>query len=159
MRKKAGAVKKNKNISAEMVKEQPDLGKDEHPAETPAQQGRLRSILRLVKKGEAKPGGGKAPVGQQEAGKPPAKGKEPAPKEGRSTRTREGKEKPKKSFFRDAAKFFQSVWGELKKVHWPTRSETAAYTVVVISSVVIVALLILIADTILSKIVELLLQL
>jgi preprotein translocase subunit SecE len=159
VRKKAGAVKKNKNISSEMVKEQPDLGKDEHPAETRAQQGRLRSILRLVKRGETKAGEEKAPVGQQEARKTPARGKGAGPKEGRSPRTREGKERPKKSFFRDAAKFFQSVWGELKKVHWPTRSETAAYTVVVISSVVIVALLILVADTILSKLVELLLQL
>lgn len=148
------------------MKEQPDSQRDknERPEEIPAQQGRLRSILRLVKKGERQGGqvkteGEKTPVVHQDARKAPAKGKEQAQKDGRSPRAREGKDKPKKRFFQEAAKFFQSVWGELKKVHWPSRSETAVYTLVVISSVVIVALLILVADTILSKVVELLLHL
>ena len=45
----------------------------------------------------------------------------------------------------------QSAWAELKKVHWPTRSELVVYTTVVIGSVLVVAVLIWIVDSIISQ--------
>lgn len=140
MAKKTGAVKKKKNAKARRTKAAPDTpqGKNQEAsqAETPAQQGGLRSLLRLVKKDEEQSSQGRRPP-----------------------RVREKRDKPKKGFFHGIAKFFQSVLGELKKVHWPTRSETAVYTMVVIGSVIFVSLLIWIADSILSRLVALLLRL
>ncbi|HWJ03073.1 MAG TPA: preprotein translocase subunit SecE [Verrucomicrobiae bacterium] len=47
-------------------------------------------------------------------------------------------------------KFFRGVWAELKKVHWPTRSELTTYTTVVFVSVAIVSFLIWIVDSALT---------
>lgn len=47
-------------------------------------------------------------------------------------------------------KFFRGVWAELKKVHWPNRSELITYTTVVFVSVAIVALLIWVVDSALN---------
>jgi preprotein translocase subunit SecE len=80
-------------------------------------------------------------------------------KEKRSVRTAAGKEKPKKSFFQNITRFFQSVWGELKKVHWPGRNQLIAYSAVVVVAVIIVAFLIWIADILISWVVQLLLSL
>lgn len=49
-----------------------------------------------------------------------------------------------------SSKFFRGVWAELKKVHWPNRSELITYTTVVLVSVAIVALLIWIVDSALT---------
>jgi len=45
------------------------------------------------------------------------------------------------------AEYFRGVWGELKKVHWPTRQQLLTYTGVVFVSVAIVAFLIWIVDS------------
>ncbi len=144
MAKKAGAAKAKKSAGTRAKKAVPEVRQkqDERPAE-PASEGKVRSFLRLRKKDEKT-------KAQVSVAKQSTK---------RSPRTKEGREKPKKQFFHNAAKFFKSVWGELKKVHWPSRRETAVYTMVVLSSVIVVALLLWGADTILSKLLELLLRL
>lgn len=48
------------------------------------------------------------------------------------------------------SKFFRGVWSELKKVHWPNRKEIVTYTSVVIVSVIIVALMIWLVDSVFS---------
>jgi len=61
------------------------------------------------------------------------------------------------SGFKRAKEFFQGVHQELKKVHWLRRRETLIYTAVVLVSVVVVGLIIWIADSILSRLVQLIL--
>jgi len=51
------------------------------------------------------------------------------------------------SFFGGIKKLYRGVTGELKKVHWPTKKEIAAYTVVVIFAVFLVGMGIWIIDT------------
>ena len=46
--------------------------------------------------------------------------------------------------------FLEECWAELKKVHWPARSETQAATIVVIIGVVIVGLYLGLVDFLLS---------
>ncbi|HBT20974.1 MAG TPA: preprotein translocase subunit SecE [Peptococcaceae bacterium] len=46
--------------------------------------------------------------------------------------------------------FFRNVWLELKKVSWPSRKEIIIYTTVVLASVLIVALIIWLFDSIFS---------
>jgi len=48
------------------------------------------------------------------------------------------------------SKYFRGVWAELKKVHWPDRSQLITYTSVVIVSVIVVALMIWVVDGIFS---------
>ncbi|NPV26978.1 MAG: preprotein translocase subunit SecE [Firmicutes bacterium] len=50
--------------------------------------------------------------------------------------------------------FLRTVWSELKKVHWPNRSELITYTGVVLISVAFVALLIWLVDSVLSFLLE-----
>ncbi len=50
--------------------------------------------------------------------------------------------------------FLEECWSELKKVHWPTRKETQAATVVVIVGVIIVALYLGLVDGVLAWIVQ-----
>lgn len=52
------------------------------------------------------------------------------------------------------ASFFRGAWAELKKVHWPTRKEIITYTGVVLVSVAFVSLLIWMADSLLSVVME-----
>ena len=47
--------------------------------------------------------------------------------------------------------FASGVKVEMKKVHWPTRRETMVYTGVVLSTVTVIAVLIWVLDSILSK--------
>jgi preprotein translocase subunit SecE len=47
-------------------------------------------------------------------------------------------------------RFFRSVMAELKKVNWPTRKELTTYTIVVIVTVIVVALIIFAWDSILT---------
>ena len=54
--------------------------------------------------------------------------------------------------------FLQEVWAELKKVHWPSRKETYAATMVVLVIVGIVALYLGVVDYVLSQIVKSLLR-
>ena len=53
-----------------------------------------------------------------------------------------------------SVEFLQECWVELKKVHWPTRKETQAATVVVIIGVTLVAAYLGIVDTVLSWIIR-----
>ncbi|WP_258358923.1 preprotein translocase subunit SecE [Moorella sulfitireducens (nom. illeg.)] len=48
------------------------------------------------------------------------------------------------------SKFLRGAWAELKKVHWPTRKELVTYTAVVLVSVLIVAALLWLFDSIFS---------
>jgi preprotein translocase subunit SecE len=50
--------------------------------------------------------------------------------------------------------FLQECWVELKKVHWPTRKETQAATLVVIIGVMVVALYLGLVDVVLSWVVH-----
>lgn len=54
--------------------------------------------------------------------------------------------------------FLQEVWAELKKVHWPSRNETYAATVVVVAVVAIVALFLGGVDLIVSQLIQLILR-
>ena len=46
--------------------------------------------------------------------------------------------------------FLEECWAELKKVHWPSRKETQAATLVVIVGVIVVALYLGLVDFVLS---------
>lgn len=54
--------------------------------------------------------------------------------------------------------FLQEVWAELKKVHWPTRTETYAATAVVLIVVALVGLYLGLVDFILSQIIQVILR-
>ncbi|AYO31903.1 MAG: preprotein translocase subunit SecE [Thermoanaerobacteraceae bacterium] len=62
------------------------------------------------------------------------------------------------SFIKKTEKFFREVRSELKKVTWPTKNDLTTYTIVVLVSVVIVSGIIWIADTILYKLLSLILR-
>lgn len=53
-----------------------------------------------------------------------------------------------------ATNFLNEVWSELKKVHWPTRKETYAATVVVVIITVLVAVYLGIVDYAISHVVR-----
>ncbi|MGQ9825573.1 MAG: preprotein translocase subunit SecE [Desulfotomaculales bacterium] len=65
--------------------------------------------------------------------------------------------KEKVNRLEEAKKYFKSVYGELKKVHWPTRREVLVYTGVVFVSVVIIGIIIWIFDSLLSRLLQLIL--
>jgi len=152
--KKAGAVKSKKDAKARAKKAAIAESKQEqeqHPAEAmPVSEGKIRSLLHLKKKDE-KPQDKLSASKKEKTGKPAV-----AKKEIRPSRS---KEKPKKSFLNNTVRFFQGVWGELKKVHWPGARELAGYSIVVIVAVIIVAGLIWVADLALSQLIQLLLAL
>ena len=50
--------------------------------------------------------------------------------------------------------FLEECWAELKKVHFPTRKETQAATLVVIIGVVIIAVYLGLVDVVLSWIIH-----
>lgn len=50
--------------------------------------------------------------------------------------------------------FFQEVWAELKKVHWPSRKETYAATGVVLVIVALIAFFLGLVDVLLSYVVQ-----
>jgi preprotein translocase subunit SecE len=50
--------------------------------------------------------------------------------------------------------FLSEVWAELKKVHWPTRKETYAATVVVLVITVLVAVFLGVVDFAISHVVQ-----
>jgi len=56
----------------------------------------------------------------------------------------------KKKFSQRSKAFFSGVWAELKKVHWPTKKEILTYTLVVLVSVLIMAVVMGVFDTIFS---------
>jgi len=50
--------------------------------------------------------------------------------------------------------FLEECWAELKKVHWPSRKETQAATVVVLVGVIIVALYLGLVDAVLAGVIQ-----
>jgi preprotein translocase subunit SecE len=156
--KKAGAAKPKKGAKARAKKaatgEEAKQEQEERLAEAaPVSEGKLRSFLRLIKKDDKPKDQVQEAAKKQKASKPAVVKKE------KRVARKEGRDKPKRNFFQSTAKYFQSVWGELKKVYWPSRRELVAYTMVVITAVVFVAALIWVADIILSKLLSLLLTL
>ena len=53
-----------------------------------------------------------------------------------------------------SVEFLQECWAELKKVHWPTRKETQAATLVIIIGVTIIAIYLGVVDFVLSWIIH-----
>ncbi len=53
-----------------------------------------------------------------------------------------------------AIQFFEEAWQELKKVHWPSRKETYAATLVVIILVILVSVYLALVDLGLTKAIE-----
>ncbi|MFQ5902979.1 MAG: preprotein translocase subunit SecE [Candidatus Binatia bacterium] len=47
---------------------------------------------------------------------------------------------------RHSVEFFREAWQELKKVHWPSRKETYAATLVVLVVVMLIALFLALVD-------------
>jgi preprotein translocase subunit SecE len=70
----------------------------------------------------------------------------PAKKEGVNLKTR----------WENTVEYFRSVYGELKKVHWPDRRQLVAYTGVVLVAVTLVAIIIWLFDMGLSALMKLL---
>jgi preprotein translocase subunit SecE len=50
--------------------------------------------------------------------------------------------------------YFRDIWGELKKVSWPTRTDVVKHTVIVIVSSIIAMAVVAAADFGLSKAIE-----
>jgi preprotein translocase subunit SecE len=55
---------------------------------------------------------------------------------------------------RRLTEFFQESWQELKKVHWPSRKETYAATLVVIIVVVLISVYLAVVDLGLTKAIQ-----
>ena len=53
-----------------------------------------------------------------------------------------------------AGQFLEECWAELKRVHFPTRKETQAATLVVIVSVTVVGLYLGVVDVVLSWVIH-----
>jgi preprotein translocase subunit SecE len=57
-------------------------------------------------------------------------------------------------WLRHAVEFFEESWQELKKVHWPSRKETYAATLVVILVVVLISVYLALVDLGLTKAIQ-----
>jgi preprotein translocase subunit SecE len=55
---------------------------------------------------------------------------------------------------RHATEFFEEAWQELKKVHWPSRKETYAATLVVLVVVVLISIYLALVDLGLTKAIQ-----
>jgi preprotein translocase subunit SecE len=55
---------------------------------------------------------------------------------------------------REGIEFFQESWQELKKVHWPSRKETQAATLVVIVVVILISIYLAAVDFVLTKAIQ-----
>ncbi len=53
-----------------------------------------------------------------------------------------------------AVTFLNEVWAEMKKVHWPTRRESYAATLVVLIVTVVIALYLGLVDTLIALIIQ-----
>ena len=63
----------------------------------------------------------------------------------------------KAGFLKRTGKYFKEVRSEMRKVTWPTKSDLTTYTLVIVT-VMIVSGIIWLADTILYKLVSLILR-
>lgn len=64
----------------------------------------------------------------------------------------------KPSFFSAVAANLRGTRAEMKKVHWSNRAELISYTGIVISSVLIVAVVLWLADSVFSYVLQLLMK-
>lgn len=55
---------------------------------------------------------------------------------------------------RQLTEFFKEAWQELKKVHWPSRKETYAATLVVIVVVILLSIFLALVDLGLTKAIQ-----
>jgi preprotein translocase subunit SecE len=55
---------------------------------------------------------------------------------------------------RHLTEFFEESWQELKKVHWPSRKETYAATLVVIVLVILISIFLALVDLGLTKAIQ-----
>ena len=55
---------------------------------------------------------------------------------------------------RRGSEYFQESWQELKKVHWPSRKETYAATLVVIVVVILISVYLAAVDFVLTKAIQ-----
>ncbi|MGB9792560.1 MAG: preprotein translocase subunit SecE [Thermacetogeniaceae bacterium] len=143
MSKKAGAAKEKKSEKIRL-----DAAASQSTAEEPVskRQGKISLLFRKKEDAQNKPKAVEVtPSKSRDEKKAQAKGKEIKKEAG----------KQKRSFFKESARFFQSTWAELKRVHWPSRQEIVVYTAVVIGSVVALALIIWLVDSALSWLLEL----
>ena len=60
----------------------------------------------------------------------------------------------KRNFVGNTGRFLSEVWGELKKVQWPTREELQAFTIMVIITIIAVGIYVGALDTVLSRVSE-----
>lgn len=60
-----------------------------------------------------------------------------------------------KPLFQRATKFLREARAELRKVHWPTRKELIAYTIVVLFTTVVAAIFIGAADFLFAELLRL----
>ena len=56
--------------------------------------------------------------------------------------------------FRQLVEFIKEAWQELQRVHWPTRKETYAATLVVIVVVILFAIYLALIDLGLAKVIQ-----
>lgn len=56
--------------------------------------------------------------------------------------------------FRQLVEFIKEAWQELQRVHWPTRKETYAATLVVIIVVILFAIYLALVDLGLAKVIQ-----
>lgn len=55
------------------------------------------------------------------------------------------------NIFQKAGKFFREVFGELKKVAWPSKKELASYTLTVIAFIVLMSIIIGVLDFVFGR--------
>lgn len=60
-----------------------------------------------------------------------------------------------KSLMQKAGKFLKEARSELRKVHWPTRKELTAYTIVVLGITVVIAAFVGLFDVIFFRLLDL----
>lgn len=117
----------------EVEKKQPDKGKKISPRKSPKD-------TTGKNKGEDKGVVKKLPLKKETAAKGQGAAKTPPP--------------AKKQTVAALRKFIKGAWAELKKVHWPNRRELITFTGVVLVAVTIVAAMIFVVDSILGKLLE-----
>lgn len=59
-----------------------------------------------------------------------------------------------KRSFKSLFSFFSESWAELKKVRWPNRKELTNYTMIVLSTIVVVAIYFWVLDIGISAVIE-----
>lgn len=107
------------------------------------------------RKREGKPAGKTGNDGTKGAPKKELKVKRDPRKDPKKDPKREApavKKKPREGLVKASRRYFEGVWHELKKVHWPTRREVLIYTGVVLVAVMMVGIILMLFDLILSQI-------